>query len=214
MADKKDPKKDAGKDADEQSPLTEEQRIALLEKSASINKMVLLGFALFLIIFISVATTAFAIFVVKGNEVEAPKQAEAAATVHADIEKQYQKLEAIDAKLVEHSLALEHLQKQLNSSGNLALAQVLNEQEQNFQIFLASLRSATYDLAHMVPGSRAWLEMYGSQIDSSVEQSKERQHKIEKIKASEVEKKAELEANEEVTEKAKNAKDPFFGEEM
>lgn len=208
MADKKDPKKDADKDSDEQSPLTEEQRIALLEKAASTNKFVLLAFAFFLIIFVSVATTAFAIFVVKGNEAEAPKQAEAAATVHADIEKQYQKLEAIDAKLVEHSLSLERLQKQLNNSGNLALAQVLNEQEQNFQTFLTSLRAATYDLAHMVPGSRAWLEMYSSQIDSAVDQSKQRQRKIERIKSSEAEKNTSQESTKE------NSQDPFFGEEM
>lgn len=207
MADKKDPKKDAGKDADEQSPLTEEQRIALLEKSASTNKMVLLGFALFLLVFVSVATTAFAVFVVKGSETQEPKQEEAAATLHSDVEKQYQKLEAIDAKLVEHSLALEHLQKQLNNSGNLALAQVLNEQEQNFQTFLASLRSATYDLAHMVPGSRAWLEMYGSQIDSAVDQSKQRQRKIEQIKSSEADKDSRQESNKD------SKQDPFFGDE-
>lgn len=208
MADKKDPKKDAGNDSDEQSPLTEEQRIALLEKAARTNKFVLLAFALFLIIFVSVATTAFAIFVVNGSEAEEPNQAEAGATLHADIEKQYQKLEDIDAKLVEHSLALEHLQKQLNNSGNLALAQVLNEQEQNFQTFLTSLRSATYDLAHMVPGSRAWLEMYSSQIDSAVDQSKQRQRKIERIKSSEAEKHSSQESTQ------TNNQDPFFGEEM
>lgn len=198
MVDKKDHRKDAGNDSDEYSPLSEEQRIALLEKAARTNKKVLLGFALILIIFVTVATTAFAVFVVMGNETEKPQQEDAAATIHSDIEKHYQKLEAIESRLIEHSMALEHLQKQLNSSSNLALTRLLNEQEQNFQSFLASLRSATYDLAHMVPGSRAWLEMYGSQIDSAIELSQERQRKIERIKSSEPVK--------------QEAKDPFFDE--
>lgn len=195
MADKKDPKK-VDKPEEAPSELTEEQRIAALEKSASTNKLVLLGLSLFLLIFVSVTVTSFILLASKGGDPRAQK--EAFAALQGSLEKQSLQLEALDARLLEHSLRLSELTNELARSGNVAMATIAVEQEQNYQTFLASLRSATYDLAHMVPGSRAWLELYSAQIDSAVEQSKVRQSKLEKVKLEESSKKTE--------------KDPFFGD--
>ena len=72
------------------------------------------------------------------------------------------------------------------------------EQEQDFQKFLTALQSGTYDLAHMVPGSRTWLDQYSDQINNSIKHSKARTQSLKDLNSS----------------KALNKEDPFFGDDF
>jgi hypothetical protein len=63
----------------------------------------------------------------------------------------------------------------VSNSSNLKLQQIILEQEQANQTFLETLRSGMYDLAHMLPGSRTWLEVYGEKVDKATIYSKDRE---------------------------------------
>lgn len=60
-----------------------------------------------------------------------------------------------------------------------ALLDRLIEQEQSLQGFIESLRSGMQELAHMIQGSREWLELYNEQLDEVVEESEDRQQELE-----------------------------------
>ncbi len=183
------------KDNDAPEPLSEEQRIAQLEKKMGTSKMILFAIALFLIIIISVSITAVSLFVFKDNDAASK---ETITALQSELETLNQKLSDMDARLIEVSLTLPELEGRITNSSAAVMQQVLIQQEQDIQSFLTALRSATFDLAHMVPGSRAWLELYSTQIDSSVEMSEKR---VEQLK--------QLQTSVPVTKG-----DPFFGEEF
>jgi hypothetical protein len=192
----KEDKKPPRNDAEEAAPLTEEQRIALLEKSVNTYKLVLLGFGLFLLIFVSVATTAFAVFVVKGSD--SKKTLDNITLLQQQNEQLKLQWLEHDNKLLALDLQVPELKKQVANSSNASLNALLGEQEKQIQTFLAALRTAAFELAHMVPGSRAWLDIYGAQIDNAIEQSKLRQLKLEQLRAKDP--------------AQQPAADPFFGD--
>ena len=187
-------KEKAEKEAPEaQEPLTEEQRIAQLEKKVGNNKLFLFGIALFLIIIISMIVTAFTILNFKGPE---DSNNEAITALQTEIIELKQQLTNFDAKLDKLAVTLPGLKNQLANTQNTVLKNVMLEQEQGFQKFLSALHSGTYDLAHMVPGSRTWLDQYSEQIDRSITHSKAR---IKSLK--------HFNSNAPI-----NKEDPFFGE--
>jgi len=190
-------KKDkAEKEAPEaQEPLTEEQRIAQLEKKVGNNKLFLFGIALFLIIIISMIVTAFAVLNLKGPD---DSDNEAFTTLQTEIIELKQQLASFDAKLDKLSVTLPNLKNQLANTQNTVLKKVMLEQEQGFQKFLMALQSGTYDLAHMVPGSRTWLDQYSEQINRSITHSKARTNALNHLNSN----------------AAINKEDPFFGEDF
>jgi len=190
---KKDPKE---KEApEEQTPLTEEQRIARLEKKVGTNKLVLFGIALFLVVIISMSITAFTILTLQEPEEANNEDITVLQTEVAELKKQ---LITIDAKLGKLALAIPELTGQLANSQNTVLRKVMLDQEQGYQQFLSTLQSGTYDLAHMVPGSRTWLEQYSGQISQAMTYSKERVQLLRNLNSSE----------------AINKDDPFFGDDF
>ena len=178
-----------------QAPLTEEQRIAQLEKKVGSNKFFLFGIALFLIIIISVIVTVFAVLNLKE-----PKEADnkPIAELHTEIASLKQQLANFDTKLDKLSVTLPSLKNQLSNTQNTVLKKVMLEQEQGFQAFLMALQAGTYDLAHMVPGSRTWLEQYSEQINTSITHSKARTQSLKDLNSS-----API-----------NKEDPFFGDDF
>lgn len=168
--------------SEEQEPLSAEQRIESLEAKLGTSKVLLLVIALFLIIIISVSVTAFSIFVVKGNGKENSQQVSEFQTRITQLESQ---LTAQDARIAELTIGLSKQEAQLANSSNKVIQAALLDQENNFQTFLSSLRAATFDLAHMVPGSRAWLELYSNQIDESIVLSQTRAETLQQLSSSE-----------------------------
>jgi hypothetical protein len=189
-------KEKAEKDAPEpQEPLTEEQRIIQLEKKVGNNKLVLIGIALFLMIIISMIVTAFAVLNLSGPKDTSHETVTALQTEVTTLKQQLASLEANQSKL---SVSLPDLKNQLANTQNTVLKKVMLEQEQGFQQFLSALQSGTYDLAHMVPGSRTWLDQYSEQIDRAITHSKERTKSLKHLNSNE----------------AINKEDPFFGDDF
>ncbi|MFT7372575.1 MAG: t-SNARE complex subunit (syntaxin) [Oleiphilaceae bacterium] len=178
-----------------QEPLTEEQRIAQLEKKVGNNKLYLFGIALFLIIIISMIVTAFAVLNLQSSKDSSP---EAITTLQTEVIALQEQLASVDSKLTKLTATISGLKNQLANTQNTVLKKVMLEQEQGFQKFLMALQSGTYDLAHMVPGSRTWLDQYSEEINSSVSHSKARIKSLEELKSD-----AEI-----------NKEDPFFGDDF
>ncbi len=183
------------KDNAEQEVLTEEQRIALLEKKAGTNRIVLFIIALLLIIVTSVSITAISMLIIKGNEAasnqEVVKLKEQVSTLQTQVAD-------YDERLLSLSAELPNIKGQISNSSNVAMQTMLIEQEQHNQKFLNTLRSATFDLAHMVPGSRAWLDLYSTEIDNAISQS---QARVQRLRS--------LQSGTQVDQG-----DPFFGDEF
>lgn len=183
------------KDNEEAEALTEEQRIAILEKKAGTSRIVLLIIALLLIIVTSVSITAITMLLMKGSN-SASNQEVVALT--EQVTGMQEKLTAMDERLVQLGGEIPAIKGQITNTSNTVLQTMLVEQEEQNQAFLNTLRSATYDLAHMVPGSRAWLELYSSEIDDAIAQSQARVLRLKALKSS----------------TPIDQGDPFFGEDF
>jgi len=192
MAKKEDTEQEA---PENKEPLTEEQRIAQLEKKAGTNKLVLFSMALVLVIVISMLVTAFTLLIFKDTK---KSNNEADTGLQTEVLELKQQLGSLDSKLNDFSLTIPELKGQLANTQNTTLKRVMLEQEQSFQTFLTALQSGTYDLAHMVPGSRTWLEQYSEQISQAMTHSKDRINSLKSLNSSE----------------ALSKDDPFFGDDF
>lgn len=164
-------------DSVEHEPLTEEQRITALEEKVGANKMVLIVIALFLIIAVSVSSTIFIISMF-GEDEDALASSEMITALETRIIELEKTLENIKKLTKENRGELSALSDKVANSSNLKLQELMIEQERGHQMFLDSLRTGMYDLAHMIPGSRTWLEVYGEKVDSAERYSKEREKQL------------------------------------
>ena len=164
-------------DSTEHEPLTEEQRITALEEKVGTNKIVLISIALFLIIVVSVSSTVFVVSIL-GNDQEAGASSEMVTALETKIVEQEKVLENIRKLTKENRAELAALKDKVATSSNQKLQELMIEQERGQQLFLDTLRTGMYDLAHMIPGSRTWLEVYGDKVDSAERFSKEREKEL------------------------------------
>lgn len=170
----------AKSDDTEHEPLTEEQRITALEERVGTNKMVLLVVALLLIIVISVSITVLTLSIMDDDEQEPVH-----ASMITELESKITELQNINSKQEKQIQSLRKsqliFQEQLESTGNLKLMNIVIEQESAHQEFLDTLRTGMYDLAHMLPGSRTWLEVYGEKVDKAELHSKNRERELKAL---------------------------------
>ncbi|MCP5161324.1 MAG: hypothetical protein H6999_12120 [Hahellaceae bacterium] len=164
---------------EEHEELSEEQRLTLLEKSVTMNKFVLLGIALTLIIGISVAITTA---IVTGLSTDEAK-VEPAAFIALQ-----QEVVALKQQLTTQLVANETLQKDITqlkttikNSSAPAFQRLLLQQEGSIQEFLKNMKSGMYDLSRMVPGSRTWLDLYNEQMSKAISESEQRERELKKI---------------------------------
>ena len=156
----------------EHEPLTEEQRITALEDKVGSNKII----ALFLIVAVSVTSTFFVVSLFAVDETLGDSEAVIALQAKViELENTIEELRKI-TKSSKNEFVL--LKEKVANSSNLKLQQIIIEQERGHQTFLDALRSGMYDLAHMLPGSRTWLEVYGEKIDKAEIYSKDREKAI------------------------------------
>jgi len=175
-------------DNQEHEQLTEEQRITALEEKVGTNKHVLIGIALFLIVIISVSITIFTMAALGEEEPVAIESItllqEQLATLQETVGRQSAKIKSLSRKFP-------NLEEQLENNSNVKLQSIILEQEKGHQEFLDALRSGMYDLAHMVPGSRTWLDVYNEKVDKADAHSKSREKDLKKLKLSTVNKNEE-----------------------
>ncbi len=163
-------------DKAEHEPLTEEQRITALEEKVGNNKIVLIAMALLLVVLVSVSSTVFVVSMM--NDDQSVASNESVAALDAKLAELAKTLENIKKVTKENRADLALLKDQVATSSNKRLQQILIEQERGHQLFLETLRTGMYDLAHMIPGSRTWLEVYGEKINSAERFSKEREKEL------------------------------------
>jgi len=180
-------------DSPNEAPLSPEQRLEILEGKVSKNRIVLLFVALILIATISAAVTTVVINLVGGTN------SDAKSAPHLELlEGQAELLEQYDIRLAELNAQLKALENKVANNANSTIQRVLVEQEQAKQQFLVTVRSAIYDLAHMVPGSRSWLELYSEQLDDANTKSQQRENALKTLKS----------------DSPTIDKDPFFGDDF
>lgn len=180
--------------SENETPLTPEQRLEILEGKVGKNRVVLMFVALILIVTLSASITAFTIYFFGSVSSEPGSNPE----TNQVLEGQAELLEQYDIRLAELNAKLKTLDNKLQNSSNATIQRVLVEQEQAKQKFMDTVRSAIYDLAHMVPGSRSWLELYSEQLDTATVKSQQREKALK-----------ELQTAEPVSDK-----DPFFGDDF
>lgn len=164
----------------EQEPLTEEQRIAALEDRAGTNKIILISIALFLVVAVSVSATFLAVSLFTGEKETGDSETVIALQAKViELEKTIEELEKVSKRNRSDILIIGD--KVANSS-NMTLQQVIIDQEKGNQAFLEALKTGMYDLAHMLPGSRTWLEVYGEKVEHAEIQSKERERTLLNMK--------------------------------
>ena len=171
-------------ESDEHDDLSEEQRISLLEKSVTTNKVVLLILALILIVGISVTLT---VMIISGMSDE-----ESLVGQEAFVQVQ-QELTQLNQQIVEQQATITKLEKDytglqglLENSSAPTFQKVLLQQEASYQNFIKSMKSGMYDLAHMVPGSRTWLELYNEQMNTAMQLSQNRERELKRLQTGEV----------------------------
>ena len=157
----------------EQEPLTEEQRIAALEDKVGTNKIVLISMSLLLLIAVSVSATFLMVSLL--SEEDSPVESETVTVLQERVTELEKTIENISKTSKSSRNDLLVLKEQISNSSNLKLQQILLEQERGHQLFLETLRSGMFDIAHMIPGSRTWLEVYGEKVDKAEAYSKERE---------------------------------------
>lgn len=161
----------ASRDSDS-GELSSEQRLALLEGKVSTNRTLLMVILLAALVAVSITGT---VLVVK---MTSPQVNYADAQQLSQIEQQLQKLEQQLKQYQQQRLATEQLLEQSTAG---ALKQQFLAQEQSYQAHLKALKQGMRDLAHMIPGSRTWLEIYNEQMDAALNQSRQRHQQLEQL---------------------------------
>jgi flagellar basal body-associated protein FliL len=186
---------DKNDDKENEIPLTPEQRLDIIESKVSKNRIVLWSVALFLVIMISASVTALMIFSFSGQTAPASEGGDDTAPT---LEGQAELLEQYDIRLAELSSKLKVYDIKIQNNANSTIQKILIEQEQAKQAFMETVRASIYDLAHMVPGSRSWLELYSEQLDTATAKSQQRIQQLQLLNSTE----------------PVGENDPFFGEEF
>jgi hypothetical protein len=168
----------------EEEGMTEGQRLTMLEKTTSMNRIFLILLALLITISLSVTITMAIITAVGDDEVPA------AITAELDSLRQQVELLKQDNKTLGTQLALlvdemPRLRTALNNGSAPMFQRLLIAQEESNQEFLRGVKEGMYDLARMVPGSRTWLELYNEKMDRALQFSQNRQRDLTRLKTGE-----------------------------
>lgn len=166
-------------DSAEHEPLTEEQRITALEDKVGTNKIVLISLALFLIVAVSVSATFLLVSMMSTDDTAV--ESETVIALQDRVTELEKKIESMKKATKASRTDLLVLKEKIENSSNLKLQEIILEQERGHQTFLETLRSGMYDLAHMLPGSRTWLEVYGEKVDKAEIYSQDREKSLLKL---------------------------------
>ena len=92
-------------------------------------------------------------------------------------------ISALEDRMAFYERELERLEQAREQEQQASIPPVLLErlvdQEESLREFIGSLQSGMEELAHMVQGSREWLEHYNDQLEDVMARSEERQQELE-----------------------------------
>lgn len=170
-------------EAGAEEPLSDAERLQVLEKSAKLNRLLLFGVAGVVVLIL------VGLLAVKVAGLFAEDPSKAAAEQISQLEKQVKGLKG-DISELQAQVQKQGAQLALQQTGNLAgilkpaatedpgtvgqLAKTLQGQENDFQQVILTLQVGMRDLAYMLPGSRTWLEYYTETLNKSLATSKAR----------------------------------------
>lgn len=169
--------------SDEHEELSEEQRILMLEKSVTTNKVVLLILALTLIVAISVTLTTMIISSM--SEDTSLGEQEAFIQMQQELVALKEQVADQQATLTKSEQSYANLKGLLENSSAPTFQRILLQQEKSYQEYMKSMKSGMYDLAHMVPGSRTWLELYSEQLNTAISLSQQRERELKRLQTGE-----------------------------
>lgn len=158
-------------------PLSDEQRLAVLEKARRLERIILLVMAALLAIILASWLT-WGLMSLFGEEEQAISRSELEAlreqlvtlqTQVANQELQVAQLDALARNQPGPSAPGDDDRQSLQQ-----VAMILIAQEQSFQHSLAALKNGMRDLAGMIAGSRSWLDDYNEALDKSLAESQTR----------------------------------------
>lgn len=156
--------------------LTEAERISILESTVRTNRLIIF------IVTAALALFAIVTVVILVVQLMNPPSGFADASSYQEIIKEIKQLE--DKNKSWHK-QVDSLRLDLDNSQAAVFKTLFFEQEENYQLHLGALKQGMRDLAHMVPGSRTWLEIYNEKMDAALARSEARMKKLAQVKTSE-----------------------------
>lgn len=166
--------------------LSDEQRIAALEKSHKLDRIMLFGLAVMAaIVLASWITAGLMDLFGDDHSYVTPEQFETLQSKALSLEKQLTQLEQTLGEQQELLTTLQERKPDAApaTSDNRVLTQqvakTLLSQELNYQESLTALKAGMRDLAGMISGSRSWLDDYHEALDKTLAESRARAKKLE-----------------------------------
>ncbi len=156
----------------EAEPLTDEQRIDVLEHKVGKNRTVITIMAITLIISLSVSFTVMILNLLLADEEYVPIETH---------EKQAALIQTLQEDIKGQQALIEQLTLTYEKSQVATFQEVLIEQEQSYQEFLSTMKLGMYDLAKMVQGSRTWLEIYNEKLEDAERLSLDREKRLKRV---------------------------------
>lgn len=156
----------------EAEPLTDEQRIGVLEHKVGKNRTVITIMAITLIISLSVSFTVMILNLLLADEEYVPIETH---------DKQTALILALQEDIKGQQALIEQLTLTYEKSQVATFQEVLIEQEQSYQEFLSTMKLGMYDLAKMVQGSRTWLEIYNEKLEDAERLSLDREKRLKRV---------------------------------
>ncbi|MDO8695813.1 MAG: hypothetical protein Q7J74_01760 [Pseudomonas sp.] len=169
--------------------LSDAERLHLLEKSAKVNRLMLYGLAVVVLVIVLVTV------IVQSVNLMSSDPADETALQIDELKKQLHDVQGDLSKVQDqlHQQEAQLAQVAQQQTGNLAgilkptqdpgtveqLSKTLLGQEKDFQQVMLTLQVGMRDLAYMLPGSRTWLEYYTEALNKSVATSKVRSNEIQ-----------------------------------
>ena len=165
------------------APLSDAERLQVLEKSAKLNRWLLFGVAGAVLLML------LGLLTVQVVGLFADDPSKVAVEQISQLQKQVSGLKTEVSELQTH-VQKQDAQLALQQAGNLSgilkpaqtedpgtvsqLAKTLQGQENDFQQVILTLQVGMRDLAYMLPGSRTWLDYYTETLNKSLATSKAR----------------------------------------
>ena len=169
--------------------LSDAERLHLLEKSAKVNRLILLGLATVVLVIVLVTVIVQSVNLMSTDPVdetavqieELKKQLHDVQGDLSTLQEQQHKQEAQLAQVAQQQTGnLAGILKPTQDPGTVEqLSKTLLGQEKDFQQVVLTLQVGMRDLAYMLPGSRTWLEYYTEALNKSVATSKVRSNDIQ-----------------------------------
>ena len=165
-------------EAPEEQALSEEQRIAILEKMVRLHRWLVFSICLLIIVALSVFIT-FSVVSATAPDAKlfTPQNFRQLQQKVAKLEKQHQDQQTRIKNLRQEVVTLQHSPG--GTEATKLMRRTLIGQDQSFQQFIKAMKAGMHDLANMIPGSRTWLDVYEDALNKV---SKEGDARLKQLK--------------------------------